>query len=126
MEEKISSGLKATFLVHAIVGFIFSLIYLLIPERLGQLINWPTQETEVYRLIGAAVLGYSFSSWLAYKVENWQNIKIIVQMEIMWTVLATLVFLYGLIFADLPIFAWVYAAIFAGFAILFTVFYYRK
>ena len=53
MEEKISSGLKATFLVHAIVGFIFSLIYLLIPERLIQWINWPTQETEVYRLDGS-------------------------------------------------------------------------
>jgi hypothetical protein len=42
--NKISERLKITFLVHFVVGFLFGLIDLLIPELWGNLTNWPVQD----------------------------------------------------------------------------------
>ncbi len=125
MDKQISRGLKITFLVHLIVGAIFGLIYLLIPEVWGNLIGWPVADPMADRLIGAAVLGFATSSWLAYRETAWEKVKIVVQMEIVWTILGTLVILWGLIFAGVPAFGWVNAVILAGLAVAFAVFYFR-
>jgi hypothetical protein len=126
MEKQISKGLKTTFLIHFILGGIFGLIYLLIPELWGKLINWTVQEPVMHRMIGAALLGYAFSSWFAYKQTAWETVQIVVQMEIVWTILGALVMIFGLIFADLPAFGWVNALILCAFAVAFIVFYVRK
>jgi len=126
MEKQIPSGLKTTFLVHFIVALIVGLIYLLIPDVQGNLVGWPIKEPTVYRLIGAAILGFGTSSWLAYKETAWEKVKIVVQMEIVWTILGTLVNLWGQIFAGLPAVGWVNVVILGGFAVAFSVFYFRK
>jgi hypothetical protein len=125
MEKQVSTGLKTTFLVHFIVALIFGLIYLLIPEMWGNLISWPVTEPPIYRLLGAAILGFGTSSWLAYKETAWEKVRIVVQMEIAWTILGALVVLWGLIFAGLPAFGWVNAVILAGFAAAFSILYPR-
>ncbi len=127
MEKQISAGLKTTFLVHAIVGTIVGLAYLLIPTNVGDLLSWPVAEEGPYRLIGAAILGFAVSSWLAYRETDREAVRIVVQMEIVWTVLATLVMLWGLLLATVafPAVAWVFAVVFALFAIAFAYFYYR-
>lgn len=126
MEERISSGLRSTFVIHAIFATFFGIIYLLIPDVWGNLINWPVQEEVVYRLVGAAVLGYATSSWYSYRATYWEQVRIIVRMEIVWTILGSLVMLYGLILAGLPSFAWVITIILAGFALAFLYFNYRR
>jgi hypothetical protein len=126
MEKQIVSGLKTTFLVHFIVAVIFGLIYLLIPEVWGNMINWPVKDPPVYRLLGAALLGFAVSSWFAYKETAWEKVKIVVQMEIAWTILGTLVMLWGLLFAGLPVFGWLNAVLLAAFAVAFAYFYSRR
>lgn len=125
MEKQIPSGLRTTFLVHFVVALVFGLIYLLIPGVWGTLINWPIQEPAVYRMLGAAMLGFGTSSWLAYRETAWERVKIVILMEIAWTILGTLVMLWGLIFAGLPAFGWVNAALLGAFAVAFGVFYFR-
>jgi hypothetical protein len=126
MEKKYTSGLKTTFLVHVIVGAIFGLIYLLIPEIFGNLINWPVKDIYFTRLVGAAILAFTVSSWFAYKAPTWNQVRITVQMEIVWTVLATLLMLWGLLAGMLPSIAWVNTILMAGFAVAFSYFYFRK
>jgi hypothetical protein len=126
MEKNILPGLKSLFLVHMIVGIIFGLIFLLIPEIWGNLIGWPVTEPVIYRLYAAALLGLTASSWFAYKETAWDRVKIVVQMEIIWLILGTLVTLWGLFFAGAPVFAsWLYFVILAGLAIAFSFFYRR-
>lgn len=124
MDKQISSGLKATFLVHIIVGAIFGLGMLFFPFS-WSVLGVPVQEPEMYRLVGAAILGFSASSWWAYRETSWWRVKIVVQMEIVWTVLATLVILWGLIFVGLPAIEWMNAIIMAAFAAAFSYFYSR-
>ena len=118
-----ASGLKTTFLVHLIVGAFFGLAYLLIPEVYGNLVGWPVKDPFVYRLFGAALLGIASTSWFAYKATTWESVKIVVQMEIIWTILGTLVVLGGIFLVGLPMIAWLNAVILAGFAAVFTYFY---
>jgi hypothetical protein len=125
MEKRISSGLRTTFLVHFIVGLLFGLLYLLTPQVWGRLSGWPMQDPVVYRLVGAALLGFAASSWWAYQAATWESVKIVVQTEIVWTVLATLILLWGLIFVDLPPLFWLNAATLAAFSVAWVVFYFR-
>jgi hypothetical protein len=126
MATKISPGLRMTFLIHFFVGLIFGLIFLLISEMWGELVKWPVTEPTIYRLLGAAILGYGISSWWAYRDATWERVKIVVQMEIVWTGLGALVILWGLIFEGVPAIGWLYAVILAAFAVAFGVFYFRK
>ncbi|MBN1814102.1 MAG: hypothetical protein JXA14_19850 [Anaerolineae bacterium] len=121
--NRISQGLKTTFLVHFVVGLIFGLIDLLIPELWGDLTNWPVQNPTMYRLVGAAILAFSASSILAYRETDWEKVILIVRTEIVWTALATLVFLVALIFGGAPAIAWLYALLMAGFCAAFSFFY---
>ena len=124
--NKISSGLKTLFLVHFVLGLVFGLLYLLIP---GVFMGWfgvPVTDDVVYRTAGAAVLAFTASSWYCYKAAEWDKVKIVVQAEIVWTVLATLVLLYGLLFAGQPAAEWINTIIMAGFAVAFIYYYSKK
>jgi hypothetical protein len=121
--KKVSQGLKLTFLAHFVVGLIFGLIDLLIPEQWGTLTNWPVQDPTMYRLVGAAILAFAASSILAYRETDWEKVILIVRTEVIWTALATLVFSVALIFGDAPVIAWLYALLMAGFCAAFSLFY---
>jgi hypothetical protein len=125
MEKKISSGLKTTFLVHIIVGAIFGIVMLLFPMA-WTAFGVSVKEPEMYRLVGAAILGFTASSWWAYRETAWDKVKIIVQMEVVWTTLAALVILWGLFFAGLPAIEWINAILMAGFAAAFYYFYSKR
>ena len=124
--NKISSGLKTLFLVHFIFGLVFGLAFLLIPGIFMGLLGMSVPDVEPYRLAGAAVLAFTASSWFSYQAAEWDKVKIVVQAEIVWTVLATLVLLYGLIFAGLATAYWINTIIMAGFAVAFIYFYVKK
>ena len=99
---KISSGLRLLFLVHFVVGLVFGLLYLFIPAMFMGWLNVPVQDALPYRIIGAAILAFSASSWYCYMNPEWERVKIVVLAEIVWTVLNVLINLYGLIFAVAP------------------------
>jgi hypothetical protein len=118
--------LKTTFLVHFIVGLLFGLGFLLIPVPVGSIYGLNVQEPEIYRLLGGAMLGFAFSSWLSYQASDWESVRIVVAMELFWTALGTLVMLYALLFAGFPAAGWVNAVILAAFAVAFGRFYFQK
>jgi hypothetical protein len=121
VEKQIPYGLKITFLVHFIAGIIFGLGQLLIPEIMMGMIGFSIQEPtiSIFRMVGAAVLGFTTSSWFAYKETLWDRVKIV------WTTLATLTMLWALIFVGLPTALWMNVVIMGAFAVAFTTFYYR-
>ena len=123
MGKQIAPALKTTFLVHLVVGAFFGFAYLLVPEVYGNLIGWPVKDAFPYRLFGGALLAITSTSWFAYKAATWESVKIVVQMEMVWTILGTLLTLGGIFVAGLPAIAWLNVVILAGFAAAFTYFY---
>ena len=125
MEKQIPKGLKITFLVHFITAGIFGAGFLLIPEMLTEMLGARTMEPSTFRLVGAAMLAFAASSWLAYRQPAWEKVKIVVQIEIVWTVLGVLATLWGLMFEGLPAADWMNVVILGAFAVAFAAFYYR-
>ena len=97
MEKQIPYGLKITFLVHVIVGGIFGLVFLLIPEVFGSMMGAPIKDPPTMRLLGAALIAFAASSWFAYRETVWERVKIVIQMEIVWTILVVPAMLYDLV-----------------------------
>jgi hypothetical protein len=124
--NKISSGLKMLFLVHFVVGLVFGLPLLLIPGIYMAWFGMFVPDVEPYRMVGAAILAFAASSWFCYQAAEWDKVKIVVQAEIVWTVLATLALLYGLLFARQPAAEWINAILMAGFAGAFIYFYSKQ
>ena len=126
MEKKISNGLKYMFLFHFIVAVVFGLTYLLIPDTWATMVQWPLKETFPYRLLGAAFIGIGVSSWLAFKNQIWESVKIVVIMEIVWCGLGTVVMLWGMFTMELPPIGWLNALMMAFFAVTFGFFLMRE
>jgi hypothetical protein len=125
MERQIPNGLKITFLVHFIMALIFGAGFLLVPEMLTGMLGARALEPSTFRLVGAAMLAFAASSWLAYRQTLWDRVKIVVQIEIVWTVLGVLATLWGLMFEGLPAADWMNVLILGAFALAFTYFYSR-
>jgi hypothetical protein len=126
MDEQIPYGLKITFLVHAVAAGVFGLVFLLIPEMFGGMMGAPIKEPSTFRLVGAALVAFAASSWFAYRATVWERVKIVVQMEIVWTILGVLATLYGLVFEGLPAGDWMNVIILGAFAVAFIFFYSRR
>ena len=126
MDEQIPYGLKITFLVHFVVAVVFGLIFLLIPEMFGGMMGAPIKDPPTMRLLGAALIAFAASSWFAYRETVWERVKIVVQMEIVWTILGVLATLYGLVFEGLPAGDWMNVVILGAFAVAFIFFYSRR
>jgi hypothetical protein len=105
------------------VALVFGLIYLLIPETYGGLVGWPVQDATIYRVLGAALIGYGTSSILAYRETLWDKVIIVVRMEIVWLALGVLAMLWGMLFAGAPAIGWLNTVLLAAFLVAFSVFY---
>jgi hypothetical protein len=126
MEKQISNGLKNTFIFHFIVAIVFGLTYLLIPDTWATIVQWPLRETFPYRLLGAALLGFGVSSWLAFKNPLWESVKIVVVMEIVWCGLGTVVMLWGMVIQGLPAIGWLNTVLMVFFTVTFGFFLIRE
>ena len=125
-ERQISKGLKYTFLVHGILGLKVGLGDLLFPTMLESFYGAPVLDPGLYRVVGVAILAFTASSLLAYRETAWDRVKIVVQMEIVWTILAAvvivaLVFLEGRSVMELG-----NALVLGGFAVAFCYYYVRR
>ena len=126
-EDKIiSKGLNITFLVHFILGLIMGIPFLVFPEEYADLLNFTISEPMTYRLLGAAIIAFSISSWFAYRKSKWESVEIIVIAEIVWTILGTIITIWGIISDDFPAVAWLNAIAMLGFAIAFSYFFFTK
>jgi len=127
MKKQVSSGLKYTFVAHAIMMGIFALVYLFFPILWGDLTGCLSNRVpQVFRLFGTSLLGYGIGSLLAYRESTWEKVMIWTQMACITHILFAVVILLALLFWELPPIGWLYFVVTSGFAIAFNAFYPRK
>jgi hypothetical protein len=112
---------KTLFSVHLIAGLLFGLGYLLLPDLMISLFGLTRFDPWLLRLVAAAILGYAASSWFAISQTTYERVRVIVMAEIVWTTLATLVCLLGLLIGGLPPAVWINVVVFGLFAAAFIV-----
>jgi hypothetical protein len=125
MADSVSNGLKITFAIHAVIGFVFGLAYLMLPEQTASLMNWTLTDVGLVRVLGAAILGFAAASWLAYGADTWAEVRIVVLMEIIWTIVGCVATVWAIQTGDLPPAGWLNVVLLAAFAGAFTLFYVR-
>lgn len=124
-DQRIPSGLKTTFLIHFIVAGLVGLQHVFVPRWWTDLVGMDITITVTWRVIGAAVLALAVSSWLAYNEDVWEQVRIVVILEIVWSVLGALVIMWGIFAEGAPLLEWLNVAILACFAAVFA-FYFGK
>ncbi len=119
-----SKGLKALFLVHAIVGIVAGGLLFIIPGRFLGWVNWGENLDPIAtRVLGAALLALAWSSLIGWRATERSQVDVLVQMETVFTVLACVGMLRhmyqgsGWVAA-----AWVMLGLFAAFAIAWSFF----
>ena len=130
MAELISKQLKIMFLVHFFIAVFFGLVFLIFIEGFVSFIGWPSQYLDpvIGRLLGAALIGFASSSLLAWRETQWLKVKLVVQMEIVWCAIGSIVLLVSLFMPTilpLPFFTWVITIVFLFFLIVFTWYYFQ-
>lgn len=125
MDKHFSSGLRTTFWIHVVIGLLFGVPQLLAPTWFANLFGLPV-EPILFRLVGAAILGFTATSWLATRASIWSEVRLVVVGEIVWTWLAALVLLAGVLSGAWPAIAWLNVLIMFGFALAYSYFYFGE
>ena len=136
MNKEISSRLRWTFLIHLIVAGVLGIALFAIPGRTLMMFGWveemvmlPESELSVpggtfvdpliTRLLGAAMLALAFSSYLGWRAKEWGQVSILVQMETVYCVLGTLVFIITIFLTEraIPPAIWALLVVLIAFAV---------
>lgn len=124
---------RITFGVHWIVALVLGLPLLLAPGRFFDFINWAPSEQEfiaalplVSRMFGAALIALAWSSFRSWRAAAWEQVAIVVELEIVFTVLASIGLLRHLLFDEYPWTVWANLGLLILFAIAWIVAYFRK
>ena len=138
MENTISKNLKNTFLVHTIVSTVMGLMLYVIPGRVLIWLGWIPENVEfeiggttvstsgtflvdpvITRGLGAALLALAFASFLGWRAKQRQEVSILVQLDLVFCVLALVAFLVRIVTLGLPIpiVGWAFIVILLGFAV---------
>jgi len=122
-----SKFLRYTFIIHIVIGFIFGLSFLLIPEQFLSIIGWePGIFDPINRIFGAVIVGLTSGSILALLDPDWEKVKILVRIELVWLPLGIIAMVYGMFTSDYPAFGWVNVLVLAFLFVLFSVGYYKE
>ena len=95
----------------------------LAPGTWATLVKWAPFDPGITRFYAAALLALGTGSWLGYRTTGWERVRILVQMEIVFSVLGALAALCGAFVVGAPAFNWLAIAVFAIFAVAWVVYY---
>jgi hypothetical protein len=112
-----SQSLRITFILHAIVAFVFGLGLLAAPGQFLDLFGWAPVDPLMTRMLGAALLALAWGSARGYRAATWDEVEILVEVETAFTVLASVGLLRHLLVASWPWYVWMTFAFFAIFAV---------
>lgn len=145
MDRSITNYLRNLFLVHAVVGVIIGLPLWLVPGRTLTLLGWTPQVVDFpaldvsipgtefvnptfVRLVGAALLALAFSSFQGWRASRWQQVALLVQLELVFCALGVAAFLARVITrgTDKPLIFWVDLLLLAVFTLAWGVALFRK
>jgi hypothetical protein len=120
-----SKALKYTFAVHIVFAVLFGLPLLLAPGRFLGLFGWAPIDPLISRLLGAALLALGWGSVRGSQAMEIVQVKTLIEMELVYTVLGCVGLLRHLLFAHWPWYVWTIFVILALFAIVWFVHWLR-
>ncbi len=115
-------ALRRVFMIHGIISILVGIQHIILPRLPGDLTGVELPSPFLYRVLGAAVLAFGVSSAMAAKEKYWENIRILLPMEIIWSLLGAVIIGWGIVMEKLPGIEWPNAILLFLFAALFAAF----
>jgi hypothetical protein len=119
----ISKGLKTLFIIHGVVSIIFGLLMLFLPYVWARSMQYELPDPIPIMLIGAFTVVLAVKDCFGLMAKRWDEVRIIVIMEVVWAPLAALVMLYAVLWGGAPKTLWGNVVAFAIFAVAWIYFY---
>ena len=119
-----SKAVRYTFWVHAVVALV-GVPLLLAPGRFLGWIGWAPIDPIISRLLGAGLLALGWSSFRGARAGEREQ-RILLEMELVFTVLGCVGLLRHLLFAWYPLMVWILFAVLAIFAVAWAVFLFAR
>lgn len=98
---------KIYFLIDAIFCSIIGAFLLIIPGRTLSLVGWVPYDPLMTRVVGAALLALGWGAFRAWKANQYREIAILVEVELIFAVLASIGLLRHLLIASYPPVGWI-------------------
>ena len=120
MADKYGMITRIAFIIHIIIGFIFGISFLAVPNIMLPLFGMAFVDPTV-RMFGAMIIALTFSSILCLMTREVARVKIVVQTELVWLILGLIAGAVHLVFPPLISLAFAIAAL-GSIAILLILF----
>ena len=123
-EIVISRGFTSLFLIHCIISILFGLLFCFVPEAFADMFN-SLGNIDMYptRLVGVFFLVIGATDWLCFVSKRVQEVKIIVIMEIVLSILAAIVCWCVCFLTWCPCLIWFASFLFPLFSVAWIYFY---
>lgn len=118
--------LRYTFILHFLVSMVFGFLFFLSPETYTAATGWPFFDPVAGRVMGSAFLALGFASLYGYRAATWEEVKIVVIADIIFTLLSIICNVWMMIVhTTIPVLVgWFNVSLFAFFFVLFLYSYY--
>lgn len=84
----ITKEMKVVLLFNVIAALIYGILYFFIPDATALLTGHTRYDPQFFRLWGATCIALAIFGLLAIKRAEWENIKILIELAIVWLILA--------------------------------------
>ena len=127
---EVSKEFKIVLIINMIVGFIYGILYVFLPETVSTINNSPYFDPHFWRLFGGAILAIAIAALLGIMKGDWDNIKLFFRFAIIFLIITALVNITSIIYvtrsATNLFFHWLDNIVIIGIAILDIFFYLRE
>ncbi len=94
---------KISLLLFTLAGFLFAFLYLVIPDIfIYGLTQWPFNDPIYFRLFGGTLLVLGMASLMAYFKKEWEEVKLLYELALMWLVMVIIINILELALLPLP------------------------
>jgi hypothetical protein len=93
--------LRITFIIHIIIGLVFGIGFLLVPELLYPIFELTFADPNV-RTFGAMIIALTIGSILSLMAKDWEQVKIVVEIELVFTLLGPIAMIYHMFVPPTP------------------------
>ena len=96
---ELSKETKLVFTINSIIAFIYAFLFLIIPEAYKQMSDAPDLifSPITWRQLGASILILGIGGVLSIKRDDWDKVKLFLEISIIWLILMLFINIWGMI-----------------------------